>query len=160
MIFGEIVIEPHQSRRVVVESLVGGERRRKWQTKALNEIEEPRHRVRTGAEALQRERISSEEREQRIRAPRECERAEGKELVLYERTTSAKTDLILRVLLTERGARVGDEFEIGIAQRVTHGALEVVGSATGSRRNLTASELSARDVIGTRDDASVAHGFR
>src|SRR3977135_2947925 len=109
MIFREVVIDPHERRRVVIETFVGRERRGEWKTEALNEIQEFAHRIGIGAQPLECERISDKKREQRIRAPCKRECAECEELVLHEGPARAKADLVLRVLLSKSRIRVVHE---------------------------------------------------
>ena len=159
MVFGEIVVDADQRGRVVVETLVGRERRCERESETLNEIEEAADGIRIRAQPLERQRIGGEQRKQRIGAAGERESAEGEELVLDDRAAGAKADLVLLVLLSERRVRVVHELEIRIAPRIAHRALHVVRSSARGRRDLSAGELSARDVIGAGHDAGVANGF-
>src|SRR6478609_7457040 len=120
MIFGEVVVDAHQRRRVVVEALVGSEGRRKRKSEVLNEIQEARYGIRIGAKSLESERIGGKEREERIGAPREGERAEREQLVLDDRAARPEVDLILGVFLPERRVGIVHELEIGIPQRTAH----------------------------------------
>src|SRR3954469_15878305 len=131
MIFGEVVIDAHQRGRVVVQTLIGRQRRCQWQTEALDQTQKARDGIRIGAQALQRQRIGGKERQKRIGATRKSQRAERKELVLDDRSAGAEADLVLGVFLTERFARVVDELEARVAVRVAKRALHVVGAATG-----------------------------
>ena len=70
VVFGEIVVDAHERRRVVVEPLVGRERRGQREPVALNETEEPTDRVRVRAESLERKRIGGEKGQERIRSAR------------------------------------------------------------------------------------------
>src|SRR3954464_15802233 len=148
MVFREIVVHPQECRGVVVETLVWSQRGRERQPERIDDIQEARHRVGIGAEALERERISGEKRQQRICPTGERERAEGEELVLYERTTCTEVELVLAVFLSEGVTAVFNEFEAGITQGIAECALQVVRAAARRRRNLPAGELTARDIVG------------
>ena len=75
MIFGEIVIDAYQRRGVVVESLLGSQWRRERKPVRLHDIQKASDGIRIRAESLQREGIRSEQGQERIRSPRETERA-------------------------------------------------------------------------------------
>jgi len=156
-IFCEVVVDPHERRRIVVETFIRRERRRERKPEALDEIEEPADRVWIGAKPLEGEWICGQQREKRIGATREGERSEREELVLHDWAARSEADLVLRVLLTERRIGIVDELETRIAERITERALDVVGASLRRRRDLSARELPTRDIISIRYDARVAH---
>ena len=157
VVFGEIVVDAHERRCIVVEPLVGRERRCEREPETPNEIEEVADGIRVRAQPLERQRIGGEQREERIGAPGERESAEGEKLVLEDGPTSANADLVLVVLLSEGGVGVVDELETRIAPRVAHRTLDVVRASARRRCNLAAGELTARDVVGAGYDARAAN---
>src|SRR2546423_5962184 len=90
---------------------------------------------------------------------RKADRAESEKFVFDDWAARASAQLILRVFLPEGRVRVIHKLEVWVTQRITECTLDVVCPASGSRRDLSPSELSARDIIGTGNDASIAHGF-
>src|ERR1700704_6105313 len=109
MVLREIVIDAHESRRVVIEPLVRRQGRGEREPESLDEIQKPGDGIRIGAKPLECEWIGRKEREQRIGATGECQRSECEQLVLYDGSAGAQVDLVLCVLLAEGGVSIVDE---------------------------------------------------
>src|SRR5688500_20003956 len=81
--------------------------------------------------------------------------------VLDDRTTHAARKLVLGEPLPETGTAlllVGP-LEPGIAKIIIERPCDIVGAATGGGLHQPSGELAARDIVGVRHDASIAHRF-